>query len=241
MFEQTFSFWRRLFGSAAEPEPSAVVALEDDRRLWMRYATDLQGNVQAADKTDADKILAQVRDLSAGGANVLVDRPLEPGHILTLELPTRDGEVRTVLACVVRTVSHGPGQWSLGCVFSRELSGADLAACGAQKTAANHDDQRVWVRYTCPLKARYRKYGDSSGDMLSVHVLNLSANGIGLAVSPALDAGALLTVDLLDRNGRMVCGILACVVHTTRRASGDFAVGCNFIRELTDEELRSLL
>ena len=72
-------------------------------------------------------------------------------------------------------------------------------------------------------------------------MLNISANGIGLSVHPSLHAGALVNVELLDRTGRMVRTILACVVHTTERSGGDYAIGCNFIRELREEELQSLL
>jgi len=240
MAQQAFSFWRRWFGQA-ESEPTADVAVEEDRRLWLRYPTDLEGNVQLAEKKDADKMLAQVRDLSAGGANVIVDRPVQPGHMLTLELPTHDGEVRTVLACVVRTVPQGDDAWSLGCVFSRELSDGDLQACGAEKSPADDNDKRIWVRYSCSIKASYRMYGNLTADMTSVEVLNLSATGIGLVVSTAIDAGALLTLELHDKSGHKVCAILACVVHTSRRARGEFSVGCNFIRELTEEEMQSLL
>jgi hypothetical protein len=38
-----------------------------------------------------------------------------------------------------------------------------------------------------------------------------------------------------------VRSILACIVHTTVRAGGELAAGCNFIRELGEEELNALL
>jgi c-di-GMP-binding flagellar brake protein YcgR len=239
MFERTFSFWRNLVG---KPQASqrAAGAVEDDRRMWVRYASDLQGQVQLTEKQGSDKIQAHVRDLSVGGANLLVDRPLSPGHMLSLELPANKGSIRTVLACVVRAIPTEDGQWSLGCVFSRELDSDDLDSLGAKKVQAANEDQRIWVRFSCAVKARYRKFADPLAESRAVEVLDISASGIGLVV-PSLDAGSLLTVDLQDKNGRKVCSILACVVHTTRRAGGDYAVGCNFIRELSEEELQSLL
>jgi hypothetical protein len=238
MFEKTFSFWRRLVGQA----PAAPTASEQqDRRLWLRYAADLRGNVQLADAGPKDRMLAHVRDLSLGGANLEVERPLQLGQMLTLELTGGQGEVRTVLACVVRVTGQSEGKWSLGCVFSRELAGDDLQRFGAQKVQAADEDKRTWVRYDCDLKAAYRKIGDPATLSHPAKVLNISANGIGLSVNPSLDAGALLNVDLLDRGGRTVSTILACVVHTTECAGGDFAVGCNFIRELREDELQSLL
>jgi head-tail adaptor len=233
MFEKTFSFWRRLVGQASAPPASE----EQDRRLWVRYPSDLRGNVQLADAAGGDQLLAQVRDLSLGGANLEVERPLQLGQMLTLQLAGA-----TVLACVVRVVGQGEKKWSVGCVFSRELTADELNRFGAQKIQADDDQgKRAWVRYHCDIKAAYRKVGEPAMLPHPAKVLNISANGIGLAVNPALNAGALLNVDLLDRAGQTVSTILACVVHTTQCADGDFAVGCNFIRELREDELQSLL
>lgn len=238
MFEKTFSFWHRLVGTTAA---ATTAEMHDDRRLWVRYAADLEGKVQLAEKQGSAKILAKVRDLSLGGANLLVDQPLQPGQMLSVELPADQGNVCTVLACVVRATPQAEGHWSLGCVFSRELNNDDLGSFGAQKVQADGDDNRVWVRFSCELKASYRKVGDVADQAQPAEVLNISANGIGLAVQPTLQAGSLVNVDLFDKNGRMMRTMLACVVHTTQRASGDYAVGCNFIRELSEEELQSLL
>ena len=241
MFERTFSFWRRLVGRTPALAGTSAIAVEDDRRLWVRYATDLQSNVQLPEKGFQDKIEANVRDLSQGGANLVVDRQLSLGQMLTLDLPTGKGEVHSVLACVVRAAPDEAGKWSLGCVFSRELTNADLGRFGAQKRQADDSDQRVWVRYDCAVKASYRKFGEPASEAQPVQVLNISASGIGLMVKSNLEAGALINVDLLDKNGRKVCAILACIVHITVRAGGENALGCNFIRELTEEELQSLL
>jgi hypothetical protein len=241
MLRSVFTLWRHLIGVASEAQ---AVSVQDDRRLWDRHATDLQGNVQVAKKGARDKTLASVRDLSCAGANLLLDRPLAPGQMLSLELPTADDVVRTVLAYVVRCIPHRDGTWSLGCLFARELSIMDLNSLGAPKVPASEDDKRIWVRYDCvrcPVRANYRKVGDSAGESQPVQVLDISAAGIGLSVPSPLDAGSLLTLDLLDKSGQKALTILACVVHTTSRVGGEYAVGCNFIRELSEEELQSLL
>ncbi len=242
MFERTFSFWRRLVTrSSRDPEASGATALADDRRLWMRYATDLRGKVQVADKHGSTRTQVQVRDLSVGGASVLVDQRFDAGQMLSLELPANQGETRTVLACVVRVTPQRDGRWSLGCVFSRELDSSDLRAFGAQRRPADESDQRIWVRFSCDVRATHRNFGDCASEAKPVQVLNISASGIGLLLERPLDAGRLLNLDLFDKSGRKVCAILTCVVHTTERSDGYTAAGCNFIRELTDEELESLL
>lgn len=241
MLERTFTFWRNMVGKTAESrQETQNTAVEDDRRLWMRYTTDFEGSVQLPEKNQEEKILVRVRDLSLGGANLHVDRPLKSGQMISLELHV-DQEIRTVLACVVRVSPLNNGNWSLGCVFARELSNADLLKFGARKLEAAREDQRTWVRFAGGLKANYRKVGEPVGVTHPAKVLNIAATGIGLAVHPSLQTGSLLNVDLMDKDGRMVRTILACVVHTTQRAVGDYAVGCNFIRELTEDELQSLL
>src|SRR5437899_1230734 len=104
MFERTFTFWRRWIGASAAPAESAA-AVEDDRRLWVRHATELQGQVQSAAGQTGERLLAAVRDLSRGGVNLIVDKPFRDGEMLTIELPSANGETRTILACVVRIVA----------------------------------------------------------------------------------------------------------------------------------------
>lgn len=240
MFQSTFSLWRRMVGkNDTSTESSQTTVTHDDRRLWMRYATDVVGNIQLPDRRD--KMLAQVRDISQGGASLLVHREIPVGEMVTIELPSDSGEMHTVLACVVRVQPESNGQWSLGCVFSCELTSEELGTFDARKMPADADDSRTWVRFPINVKASCRKVGDVSDVSCEAQVLNISASGIGLAVHPELPAGSLLNIDLLDKNNRMVRTILACVVHTTQRSGGDHAIGCNFIRELTEEELQSLL
>jgi hypothetical protein len=242
MFEKTFSFWRRLVGqSPAHAEKPGATATEDDRRLWVRYAAELQGNVQLGENEAHGKVVTKVRDLSLGGANLTINRPLELGQMLSVELPLDDNEVFTVLACVVRVKPQPDGNWSVGCVFARELTSEDLDRVGAQKVPASTDDQRTWVRFACSLTASYRQVSDVGDEAHEANILNISPNGVGLAVQHSLAAGSLLNVDLVDSSGRIVRTLLACVVHTTSRSEGGFAVGCNFIRELSEEELDSML
>jgi c-di-GMP-binding flagellar brake protein YcgR len=240
MFERTFSFWRRLVGKTAEGSPAEAPG-ERDRRLWVRYGTDLHGKVQPAIPSGSSKISATIRDLSMGGANLLLDRPFKLGEMLSIEIPADGDDICTVLACVVRINPEKDERWSLGCAFSRELSSDDLSHFGAGRVEPSGADQRKWVRFACEMKASYRKVGDVSNESHATQVLNISANGIGLAVTPPLDPGTLLNVDLIDRRGQSTHTILACVVHTTQRAGGELAVGCNFIRELSEVELKALL
>ncbi len=244
MFERTFTFWRRLVGMPAESTPvqpaNDGATVHDDRRLWVRYAAEGEARIQIADQPESEKIAVKIRDLSQGGANLVSDLPIQEGQIVSLELPFDEGEVYTVLACVVRVVPDN-AQWSLGCVFSRELSNEDLAHFGAEKIKHNPEDQRTWVRYDSTLRARYQKIGQPDQPHVEAQVLNISASGVGLVMHEPSVAGTLINLDLLDRNGQHLRTILGCIVHTTTRTTGEHAVGCNFIRELSEEELNALL
>jgi hypothetical protein len=60
-------------------------------------------------------------------------------------------------------------------------------------------------------------------------------------IDDALEVGTLLTVELTGANGQITHTILACIVHANAQAESRWAVGCNFIRELTETELKGLL
>ena len=241
MFGTTFTFWRRLVGqgpATATAEPSQA-----DRRLWVRYPADLTTKVQlAAGAVLENRVSARVRDISVGGANLLVDRLFETGQLLSLELPHAGGDnTHTVLACVVRAIPEGENQWALGCVFSRELTDDDLEGFGAKRVRQPPPDKRTWMRFNINLRANYQKIGDPENNSYPAQVINLSASGVGLQVAEQIDAGALLSVDLIGSEDKVIRTILACVVHVTSQGSGHLALGCNFIRELSEEDLKALI
>jgi c-di-GMP-binding flagellar brake protein YcgR len=237
MFGRSFSFWRHLVGKTT---PSSE-DVQSDRRLWVRYPADVRTNVGPAAAPEENRVSAQIRDISIGGAHLLVDRPFKTGQMLSLELPhAGEEECHTVLACVVRAKQEGQGQWVLGCVFSRELSDEDLEGFGAKRVRPPASDQRTWMRFATNIQANYQKIGDPENRSFSAQVLNLSANGVGLLVTEVVNAGALVSVNLVAADGKTVRTILACVVHVTTQAHG-WALGCNFIRQLSEEDLKALL
>jgi hypothetical protein len=146
-----------------------------------------------------------------------------------------------VLACVVRATPLGAGQWSLGCAFARELTPADIERFGAEQAQPSAEDQRSWARHPCTLQASYDRVGDADDRAYTAQVLNVSVSGIGLLLHDPAEPGSLLNLRLHRPQGELVRTILACVVHSTQRANGELAVGCNFIRELGEDEVQALL
>jgi c-di-GMP-binding flagellar brake protein YcgR len=253
MFRSTLSFWRRLVG--AEPplpellpprSPASVSPAE--RRQWVRYETEMPGNVKLATNRDGAKLKATVRNLSEGGAKLSVDRPFELGQVLSIELPVEEGNACTMVACILRVTPEVDGTWTLGCSFSSDIDSnagelRRLLAKLATTAPVESYDQRSRPRRPCSMGAVYRMVGNVEDRRRhTAEVLDISAGGISMAVPSPLETGALLNIDLIDKSGKTSRTILACVVHTTQRAGdgGALTVGCNFIRELSDDELDSL-
>src|SRR5262249_9550695 len=145
-----------------------------------------------------------------------------------------------VLACVVHVSPADDGEGILGCTFSRELSEGDLQAFGARRERHETSDQRTWMRFATDVQATYQLIALPEGARQPAKVINLSASGVGLEVEEPVENGALLSVELQAGHGDFARTMLACVVHVTARQDG-WALGCNFIRSLSEEDLTALL
>jgi hypothetical protein len=243
MFARTVSFWKRLTGRHAPAEKTtAVQHAEEERRVWVRYPADLETTVQPPGPGTPARLSARVRNISLGGVSLALDRPFEPGELLSVELPGATEESRcNVLACVVHVGEGSDGAWVVGCTFARELGEDDLEAFGARRERHGPSDQRTWVRFATDVKASYQRIAGDNNTPRLAKVVNLSASGVGLMVADAVENGALMSVELHARHGDFKRTMLACVVHVTARSEGEWALGCNFIRSLSEEDLKALL
>jgi c-di-GMP-binding flagellar brake protein YcgR len=243
MFGRTVSKWRRLLHAEPEAVDGEVAqAVQEDRRVWVRYPADLETTYQPVSESDSRRLSARVRNISLNGINLLVNRPFTPGDLLSVELPRAgDSSPYTVLACVVHASPHGEGEWAVGCTFSRELGDEDLQTFGARRIKPAGPDQRTWQRFTTSLKASYQIITVAEPRPCPAQVLNVSATGIGLVVTQPVQVGTVLSLELHGNNDAARRTMLACVVHATERGTGEWALGCNFIRSLSEEDLHSLV
>lgn len=68
-----------------------------------------------------------IRDISAGGFQLLLSRRFEPGTLLVVDVHDGQGQAtRMMLARVARVTSMARGRWILGCAFSVPLTPDDL-------------------------------------------------------------------------------------------------------------------
>lgn len=239
MFDKFFSSLGRLVGTV---EPDACQATETERRVWVRYPCRTQIQLQAAGDADSETFSARLLDISRGGIGLVVDRELEPGRFLSVELPMAEGEgVSRVLAYVLHVNANGPGEWAVGCNFSDELADDDLQALGARREKPAESDQRSWVRFPCPVRASFQVVREDEPAAQTAGVVDISPTGIGLQVEHPLDVGTLLSVELHGPGEQPGLTILASVVRARSRAEGQWTLGCSFIRELSESELQALL
>jgi hypothetical protein len=239
MLASAVTFWRWLTG---QPVPlDAPADSGDERRVWLRYAANLNIRCEEVSDDAAEGVSAVIGDISRGGLKVIAPRRFEPGTVLSIELPSVGGtSALTVLACVVRARPHGESDWAMGCCFSGELNDEQLQAFGAARARPNPPDARGWSRFSCDSKALYQRIGSGDSIARSARVLNIAAAGMALRVDEDISIGELLSAELHDASDRVVVTILACVVHVQTTEEGR-VLGCNFIRELSDQDLQALL
>lgn len=242
MFERTINFWRRLVGSSTTATLEPLKDGAEDRRVWARYPANLETSYKPAGAPDSSRVSAHVRNISLGGINLLSNRPFQPGELLTVELPGATAETRcNVLACVVHCQEEPGGEWSLGCTFSRELTDDDLATFGARRERHHPSDQRQWKRFPTSLTANFQSVTIPGSAVEAAKVSDISATGVGLVVEREIENGTLLSVELHSTAGTAQRTMLACVVHVTKQGEKEWALGCNFIRSLSEEDLQALV
>src|SRR5207253_1297405 len=80
--------------------------LPSDQRLWKRFPCDVTAIYQIVADEAQTPAAANVTDISATGVGLAVDRNVENGSLLSVELHNAAGtSARTMLACVVH-VTH---------------------------------------------------------------------------------------------------------------------------------------
>jgi PilZ domain-containing protein len=179
--------------------------------------------------------------VSRTGVNLVVHQPLTQGTMVRLNLPrTPGGPHTTVLACVMHGRETGPGEWSVGCAMSLDLSAEEMRLLGGEK-AAGPDDQRAWVRYPAKGPVLFRLLQEEEGPARTAMLADLSPGGVGLIVTEMLEPGVALTVHLRRSNDRPDQPMLACVVYLTDRPDGKWAAGCHFLRDLSETEMAELV
>jgi c-di-GMP-binding flagellar brake protein YcgR len=203
----------------------------EDRRAFQRYAADLEVSCRPLGALRADSWPARLKDISAGGIGLVVERRFEPGTMLAVDLvSTGSGSPRTLLSRVRHVTAQPEGEWLLGVALLREMSEEELKNWGAEPARPKGPDSRAWVRFPCDIPGLCRDAGAASVAPWQATVVNISAGGCGLVTARPVKEGTHLHVDLPDADGQPGQRLLVRVVQLREQADGSWFLGC----ELTD-------
>jgi hypothetical protein len=210
----------------------------EDRRARDRHPSDVRIAIQAHQGTV--RLPARILDVSPKGIGLRVGSALGPGAMVGVEVPGGSAESETVvLACVAHVRPHGEGEWVVGCSFTHDLSDEDFAAFRGEP-AIPQPDRRESERFPCPFGASFEPVG-SETTRSPARVLNLSLGGVALLADRPVPVGTVLSLELRGEGGPARHSLLACVVHLTTRPGGEWVLGCDFLHDLTEAQLRALL
>jgi hypothetical protein len=165
---------------------------------------------------------------------------IDAGELVSIELPSDEANRGTVLACVLQAEASGAEEWALNCAFAAELSFADLRLFDESASLPVEAEQRSLIRYSCQASAVYEVVGGGPAERGGAALLDVSIGGVGLATARPLALGALLSLELRDAAGRPVATMLASVVTSRPAPDGRATLGCNFMGELSEDQLRQL-
>lgn len=102
-------------------------------------------------------------------------------------------------------------------------------------------DRRTSRRHTC-LATHNRLMAAIGDDFVLARIRNISAEGISLILSRPVEAGTILSVDLIDtKTNRFSRTLQVKVVYAVEHPSGDWIMGGRINGRLTDEEVRQFL
>ena len=166
-------------------------------------------------KRGGQKWLARVRNVSTSGLCLVLNRRLERGAGLAIELPGTDSDSpSTLLVRVMNIRAEGAGAWILGCAFVSPLSDEELQALTQPPEA-----EVAEAPFVADVHFRGKLPG---GGIVERRIRNLNLNGpwplatgrrIGLRFHDGADGGTTVRVR----------------VDACRSASGGWVLECTFV------------
>jgi hypothetical protein len=104
-------------------------AVSRDRRGSRRFPVRLEGCCRIEGAKDPRVWPVRVQDISVSGVALLLDRPVEPGTVLTVELCHSDERPpHRVTVRVLHLQPRSRTEWRIGCQFMPDLSDRELQA-----------------------------------------------------------------------------------------------------------------
>ena len=102
-----------------------------DRRTTIRHASHQKNPARLTRATGDGPWLVRVRNVSADGVGLIANYPFKKGMLLTIELPSKNGQrfgIPKQIKITHAASQSNNGWWVLGGVFSSRLTKEELEA-----------------------------------------------------------------------------------------------------------------
>jgi PilZ domain-containing protein len=112
-------------------QPQTTKPTRSERRTTVRHPSRQRSPVRLTRNNGDGPWLARIRNVSAEGVGLIVDHPFKRGMLLTIELPSKDGQKLGIAKPIKIThAAQQPGSkwWILGCVFAARLTAEEMQA-----------------------------------------------------------------------------------------------------------------
>ncbi len=101
-------------------------------------------------------------------------------------------------------------------------------------------DNRCAERHRCEVQTTCQPPSAWSRDPWPATICNISTGGVSLRLGRRFEQGSGLAIELPGEDGS-TSTVLARVAHVSAAGEGSWLLGCTFISELSDEEVRAVL
>ena len=121
------------------------------------------------------------------------------------------------------------------------------ASSGRSLTATADDDlppeveQRRSARYDAGVQPLCRVLGPAGAGPAEAGIRDILTTGISIPLEQRFEPGAVVLVELHHTERRFTRRVPARIIHAIEWPNGDWLHGCEFLRELSADELHALL
>jgi hypothetical protein len=235
------SLWQKIVKPQNFRRSHQLTGSTAERTVWIQECMRVAALDDVPATENPERFPAKVEEVSKSEICLRASKQVRRSSLLSIELPHGEGgSADCVLAYVIRSSPAGES-WVLSCVFSTELSDEDLRSFGGCKTRPAPPTRRGWSRFPFQGPVTYRSLHNPDQKRQTAQAVDISPTGIGLVVNEAIEAGAVLNLEIAGRLGRSERVLEACVVRSGAMAEGRWRLGCNFIRQLQENELQGFL
>ncbi len=100
-------------------------------------------------------------------------------------------------------------------------------------------DSRIWVRYSNPPGTPVQAGVDERG--WSAQIQDISRGGLNLLVDRSFEPGSLLKVEVQSSDNVIPNILIARVVRVVSKSQDKWALGCAFVKEISEADLKVFL